>query len=202
MRPSAPDDYVLIEREVGGLEKKAGDLRAARDRLEADERIALGREKALFSEDEVRRLRRERASVAERLAVLSDRLAAKRAQLPSEKQRRAANAKAVDVLAQVRDASQRFRGAWERYMAAMETAEQAASEVSAARSQSRTLIAGIEDLRARFGLDVAVPGALESPDAKVAWLLGTLLAQAAHDAPDDTVTNGLASARRQILQGV
>ena len=197
MRIERPDDYRPLKREIARLEADAVDLAAEHEALEADLKEALGRDEAHFSEGEALTLRRELAAVEERQALVAARIAAKRAQLPTDKDRKAAEKTARELVAKVGGGNASFRSAADQYVEALGKAEAAAVAVSAARAEAREPRLQLEDLVARFGLDVAVPASAEVPDAKVAWLAGMLVAQTAVGEPDDVVIRDLNAARRK-----
>ena len=197
VRIERPDDYRPLTREVARLQGDAVDLAAEQEALEADLKETLGRDEAEFSEGEARILKRELAELEERQALVAARIEAKRAQLPTDKDRKAAEKTARELVAKVEGGNASFRSAWDLLRRGSGQSRGAAVAVSAAKAEAREPRLQLEDLVARFGLDVAVPASAEVPDAKVAWLVGMLVAQTAVGEPDDVVIRDLNAARRK-----
>ncbi len=194
---SRPDDYRPLQEQIERLEREVADVDAAIARVEASLKKTLGDPDRPYGESEALNLRRELARRREHRGLLADRGAALREKLPTDKARKAADTEARKLSAEAERVADRFRSAWARYVEAMAVAEEAARELSAARGERVELLCQIEDLAARFGIDVARPTDLTMPDAKAAYLLGTLLGRAALGEPDRSLWHELDGARRR-----
>lgn len=199
MRFEKPTDYRPLREEVDRLRARAKVLKRDHEAARTTQREALARPPQNYSESAVRAARREVAGVEVEQREVAERIAALEAQLPTKDARAAAEADAKVARDEAQEISGRFAAAWARLLAALKPAEEAAREINSLRHDSRPPIARVEDLNARFGLDVPVPRPLR-PDANQARAiaaLGLLISETAQEGPRDIVLRELESARRK-----
>jgi chromosome segregation ATPase len=200
VRITRADDYSAVTTEVAKLERDLAELRERRQQLATELQEALGRDAAHYSEQHVLQLRRAVNAADERLALAADHIAAVRAKLPTDANREASRAEAAKIAAALEAARKRFRTGWGRYMDAMGAAETAARAALADRAEAQSLGFQLADLSARYGLDLMIPEVPVGPDSKAAYLLGTLLTQAAMGEVDATLETDLAAARQAFTK--
>jgi chromosome segregation ATPase len=192
-----PGDYRMIQGTVDsarGRVRQLGDEQATRREAL---RVEVARVGPDYDEGAVRRARRGLADVETALREATERLTALEAQLPS-KAARAEAARQVEALrAEADDHGGRLAAAWARLLEALGPAEEAAREVAAAREARRQAAAQLEELAARFGLELPAPPPAEpGRDAvHVAQLVAMLIGDAAGGPPRDVVLRDLAGAR-------
>lgn len=198
MRFSKPGDYGVVAREVENLESQASELLANCKEAEAELQAQLGQDEAHYDESEVRDLRRQLAKVEDRHSVVEGRIAALKAKLPSDEERQTALATAEKLVKGIQTASKHFHKAWADFRVDLARAEESIGKLSPAREEARSSIIQLEELVARYGLDIAVPVPPEGADVEVAYLMGVMITQAAYGEVDDIVTRDIVIARRKI----
>jgi hypothetical protein len=149
-------------------------------------------------EEAVRVARREVAGVEVERRELAERIAGLETRLPTDEARAEAEARARAAGDDAEDLGGRFAAAWARLLAALGPAEEAAREVNALRAAYRAPAIRVEDLAARFGLDVPLPRRPEPAkgEARTVAALGLFISGTAYGGgPRDIVVRELDKAR-------
>jgi DNA repair exonuclease SbcCD ATPase subunit len=196
-RAPKADDYGQVRGTIDSL-------RARAPRLEEDHATALtalqtelARTPQDYDERAVRDARREVAGIEIAQSELAERIAALETRLPTDAARADAEAQARAAAEEAAALRDRFAAAWARLWEALNVAEAAAREVNSLRDASRAPIIRVEDLDARFGLDVPVPlrPQPERHEAQAVAAVGLFISETGYEGPRDIVVRELNKAR-------
>ncbi len=149
-----------METECSQLQKELQSAKAAlQEELAKDPRSSQIRSR--YDERGVREARRCVADLEEKISIAEDRVPALENLLPSDGEREAATEEAAKLVAQAKEAGDRYAATEPELFEALHALESVSGELSAAQRGSLDSIGAVSKLVARYGVDVdlpAVPG--------------------------------------------
>jgi hypothetical protein len=192
-------DFAVLQDEIRKLRQRDTELGQAHAEKSAELRQVLAKDDRWFSESEVFECRRHLAHINEQRELVSGRIAAFEARLPSPEERRSAEASARELVETIAQTRVKFDTEWKRYGEVLEHAEHMAIAVTAARARAQASNGQLAELVAKFGLPIDTPNEPAPPtsEAKIAMLIGILVSEAAFGEPSDTVMGDLSAARAE-----